>query len=84
MKNLRMAEAIKEGECLDIREIGKPVPGTGEEIFELDKFIDGKDYCDAQREWWVWSIGQGMDGKIFAAFDTRFFRNPQYECLWLR
>jgi hypothetical protein len=32
-------------------------------------FKEGKDYCDGERERWIWSIGQRKsDGTIFASW----------------
>lgn len=85
MQNQRMAEKLSgdaSEQCLDVRVIGKEVePG----VFELEAFLPEVDYCDAQTESWIWSIGRRKsDGKIFAAVDTRYYLDDAYECLWLR
>lgn len=82
MQNLAMQRKLAARECIDIRAIGVEIaPG----VFELRDFIEDVDYCDAVNERWVWSIGRHkIDGKIFAAFDARFYMNPDYTCLWLR
>ena len=82
MKNLRMREKLDLGECLDVNKIGRPV---GHGVFVLARYEDGKDYCDAANEQWIWSIGRDvLNGEIIAAVDTRFYQHPQYTCLWLR
>jgi hypothetical protein len=82
MKNLRMHEKLNLGECVDVNRIGRSV-GVG--LFVLDSFETGVDYCDAANEAWIWSIGKHcITGVMMAAIDSRFYQNPQYECLWLR
>jgi hypothetical protein len=82
MKNLRMREKLDLGECLDVNKIGHSI-GAG--LFVLDTYQDGVDYCDAASDAWIWSIGKHVTtGVIMAAIDSRFYQNPQYECLWLR
>jgi hypothetical protein len=84
MHNKAMAKKLKKDECLDVRKIGTPVEGDPK-VFELREFQEDVDYCDAQTESWIWSIGKRKsDGKIFASLDGRFYLNPQFECLWLR
>jgi hypothetical protein len=82
MSNLRMQEKLELGECIDVNAIGHSI-GAG--LYVLDRYEDGKDYCDAASELWIWSIGKNKaSGKIFAAIDTRFHQNPYHDCLWLR
>jgi hypothetical protein len=82
MQNLAMQRKLEKLECLDVGEIGLPIsPG----VYQLSKFTEDADYCDAKHEAWIWSIGKRLsDGQIFAAIDTRFYQHPDYECLWLR
>jgi hypothetical protein len=81
MINKAMERKIQAGECLDIASYR--VPGTG--TYLLPSFEEGKDYADAVREEWIWSIGREREtGHIIASTDTRFYQNPQYECLFLR
>lgn len=82
MKNLRMREKLDLGECIDVNKIGHSI-GTG--LFVLDSYEDGKDYCDASSDAWIWSIGRHISsGVVIASIDSRFYQNPQYVCLWLR
>ena len=87
--NFPMHKMVKSGEALDVREIGivadgeqqKPLP----EVFLIAKFTEGLDYCDLQTERWIWSIGRHVRSRTaYAATDTRFYQNPEFECLWLR
>ena len=82
MRNRRMKEKLESGECLDVRKIGEPIDG---ETFRLMFYRDGVDYCDAEAERWIWSIGRSRaEDKIIASVDARFYNNPMFECLWLR
>lgn len=88
MLNLAMARKLAAGEALDVRAIGHPVAGQPG-LYVLDRFADGKDYCDADTEEWIWSIGRSLGpgeprGVIYAATDGQFYQNPTFECLWLR
>lgn len=82
LKNQAMARKLSKGEALDVRAIGTEVePG----VFELQSFTEDVDYCDAQTEAWIWSVGRRQaDGQLLAATDARFYERPGYECLWLR
>lgn len=80
--NQAMRRKLDALEALDVRALGAEVsPG----VFELREFVPDQDYCDAQNEAWIWSIGRRkVDGKIFAAVDPRYYQNSEFECLWLR
>lgn len=83
MLNIRMEEMLAKGECLDVGELGRPNEDASEYV--LDGYVDNRDYCERQTERWIWSIGKShATGEIRAAFDARFYENPEYECLWLR
>lgn len=85
MNNLRMKENLDSGLCLDVNAIGTQVEGFEGVAWEIKKFVEDHDYCDASGEQWIWSIGQRVtDRRIFAATDTRFYGNPMFNCLWLR
>lgn len=82
MINKAMQEKLDSGECVDVLKIGREVsPG----LYELDRFEEDVDYCDAEKELWIWSIGRRhSDNKVFASTDGRFYLNDEYHCLWLR
>lgn len=82
MNNVVMEQRLRDGEALDVRKIGKEIaPGK----FELESFVDDVDYCDAQTETWIWSIGKHREtGIIIASYGTEYYQNDQYQCLWLR
>lgn len=55
------------------------------DFYVLDEVIDGKDYCDARKEVWIWSVGRRKsDGVILASTTTILYGNSDFECLWLR
>lgn len=82
MQNKAMEAKLDSFDALDVRTIGFEIePG----VFELQKFSEDTDYCDAGTEQWIWSIGKReKDGKIFASTDARFYQKSGYDCLWLR
>ena len=82
MENLAMQHKLQTGECLSVLKEGfSREDGT----FQLRRFVENKDYCDPVRERWIWSIGRRFsDGVIFAATDTRYYDNPNFEGLFLR
>lgn len=82
MENLAMLRKLKIGEALNVLVEGKKLSSS---MYELHRFVEDKDYCDPLAERWIWSVGRRFsDGKIFAATDTRFYGDPNYECLFLR
>lgn len=86
MVNRAMSRMLAVGEAVDLYSEGKLVLGTvgSPTIFQIEQFRDGIDYCYSISEQWVHSIGKGKDGRIFVAFDNRFYQNPDFECLFLR
>lgn len=82
MNNKSMESALSRGEALDVRREGQQI---AEGVYRLGRFIDGKDYCDASTERWIWSVGRNVfDGRIEAAYDSRYYGSPNWECLFLR
>jgi hypothetical protein len=80
LRNRAMARKLISGRAIDIsgckRESG---------YYVLGQVVEGKDYCDAKSEAWIWSIGQRKkDGKILASLNSDLYQNPEFECLWLR
>ena len=85
MQNLAMKKKLDAGIAYDVNAVGKMVEGFEGVVWELQRYENDSDYCDAVQEQWIWSIGQRVtDKRIFAATDTRFYQNPMFECLWLR
>lgn len=82
MLNKAMERKLASSEALDVLKVGQEIePG----LYLLREFTDGVDYCDAEKEAWIWSIGKHWDtGVIRAATDARFYQDPAWECLWLR
>jgi hypothetical protein len=87
MRNLAMERKLKSGEAVNVANLGTEVsPGlwvllvSPQDLLELDWCV-----VNNNEEEWVWSIGRHLkSGKFYVATDTRLFRNPDYECVWLR
>lgn len=87
LRNRRMEEKLVAGTACNIAGFKKGimVEGQLQHIYELPDFVADVDYCDAEAEAWIWSIGRHRQtGKIYAATDTRYYLNRHFECLWLR
>lgn len=90
MQNQAMKRKLKAREAIDLNAVGSlaECPITGKrDVFELKAgaFEEDVDYCDASTEAWVWSIGKEEgSGKVFAAFDGRYYQAQGFTCLWLR
>ena len=82
MHNLQMLTALRTGQALDVLREGRMIqPG----LYQLKRFIEDKEYCDPRNEWWISSIGKSVfDNRIMAATDSRFYGDPNWECLFLR
>lgn len=81
MFNQSMARKYVSGELINV----SAKKSTGEGLYQLDEFVEDKDYADVVTEEWIWSIGRELEtGRIFASTDTRFYGNPRFECLFLR
>ena len=81
MLNKAMERKLQSGDALDVS------AGDNEQgpHYRLLAYVDGKDYCDAKRERWIWSIGKRKsDGVIIASTDNDLYQNEAFECLWLR
>ncbi len=84
MPNYSMMEKLKNGEALDVGVIGTPLDGFPG-VWELQGFTENVDYCDAESELWIYTIGRDKQtGVFYAAADTRFMDNPKFDCVWLR
>ncbi len=81
MKNKYMERSLSEGECIDLSDCKRNEFGD----YIIENFVDGSDYCDKNEELWIWSIGKSIsDGKILASTTAKFYKNSEYECIWLR
>lgn len=84
MMNLRMQEMLKKGEAFDVRQIGEEISNWPNH-FKLARFTENVDYCDADAEAWIWSIGKNRKtGEIIASTTVDLYANDDYECLFLR
>jgi len=82
IRNLRMAAKLRRGDAIDVSTCQTY---GGAYILPPGMFVEGKDYCNAATERWIWSIGQRRsDGVILASHSDEFYHNDNFECLWLR
>lgn len=83
MWNARMHEGLKNGKIIDLSSCEKNPEGDYIlDYFDKDRDID---YCDANKEAWIWSIGKNLKtGQILASTGGKFYQNEEYECLFLR
>lgn len=86
MKNKAMERKFKNHGAIDVRKAATHIEDDdGATLYTLPEYVDNIDYADGESEQWIWSIGRSLEtGKIIAATDTRFYKNPYFECLWLR
>jgi hypothetical protein len=78
--NYAMREKLKNNEAIDISK--NPREGK---YYILSEIIEGMDYCDIQKEAWIWSIGKRRsDGVLLASTTNHFFNATGFECVWLR
>jgi hypothetical protein len=61
---------------------------SSSEVVARDKcncFVEGKDYCDARTEQWIWSVGVHREtGQVWASCQSNKYLNPAFICIWLR
>jgi len=80
MINKAMQEKLESGEAVDVS--GCTREGR---YYVLESFTEDADYCDAKKEFWIWSIGiRYSDGKILASTGSELYQNKDYQCIWLR
>lgn len=79
--NQVMQRKVDAGHAIDL----STRPRTEDGSYILESFVIGQDYCNTQRQEWIWSIGQRKDsGQLLAAHDDRFYDHPDFKCVWLR
>jgi hypothetical protein len=79
--NKAMARKLRKGEAVDISNY----PTTKEGYYMLDDFFEDKDYCDAAKEQWIWSIGVNYaTGQVLASTSSNLYQHPEFECIFLR
>ncbi len=80
MTNLRMQEKLQSNEAIDLSSCKREG-----KYYIIENFVEGVDYCDWEKQWWIWSIGKRYsDGVILASTRADLYQNPEFECLWLR
>lgn len=94
MLNKAMQRKLESGEAIDVADAPRLGP-----YYILEEVIDGRDYCDAKSEAWIWSIGRAerelsfkfdgvthlvRAGTILASPATDLYQRDGFQCLWLR
>lgn len=80
MLNKAMERKLRSGKAIDVSHAEREG-----RYYVLTSCHRGKDYCDAEREEWIWSIGRRFaDGVILASTRADLYQNPAFDCLWLR
>lgn len=83
LNNKAMQRKLDEGSAIDVGEYEHMTDGLYR--LPLDLKIGSLDLCVAKTEQWIWSVGKHkVTGDVFASTDDRFYKNADYECVWLR
>lgn len=88
MANRAMRDKLERGECVDLSTCQRTP--MGDYLVPPDVWQEGIDYCDAETEKWIHSIGRSYavatNGRpiIIASTSNLYYEHPLYECLWLR
>jgi hypothetical protein len=54
MRNQAMYRKLKSGRAIDISRCPRTAAGD----YVLNEFVEGKNYCDARQDTWIWSIAK--------------------------
>jgi len=74
--NKAMERKLTSGQAIDLSRC----PRKGD-FYVLPKVIDGMDYCNAQTEQWIWSIGRhNKSGEILACLGNITFNHALALC----
>src|SRR5215467_10998757 len=80
LRNKTMERKLNAGICKDVSACQRKG-----DFYVLSAVMPGMDYCNAQTEQWIWSIGRhNKSGEILASHTTNFYQHPRFDCLWLR
>ena len=81
MQNKAMARKLRKGEAVDTSNC----PATKEGYYMPDDFFEDKDYCNAAKEVWIWSIGVSYATRqVLASTSSNLYQHPEFECIFLR
>ena len=80
--NHAMKRKIESGTCIDVSKFTR----EGDDyIIPKGVYNSDTDWCNAETEQWIWSIGRRVsDGVVIASHSTKFYQNPDFVCLFLR
>jgi hypothetical protein len=86
IRHRAMREKLQRQDALDVSKCERNA--DGDYILPVDlqpNREDPKDYCDAEAELWIHSIGKNKTtGEVVASVTGRFYQNPGWECVWLK
>lgn len=88
LTNLSMERMLVIGSCIDVSLCDRN--HEGDYILRGDLYVKaegqtGFDFCDAQSESWIGSIGRSTaSGVVLASTSCKFYNNSEYTCLFLR
>lgn len=96
MQNQAMRRKLQKNEAVDVSKCERTITGD----YILPTFQSDKDYCNAETEQWIWSVGcltvdlpsvmfNGerrtlSKGTYLAAESAKWYQNSVCECVWLR
>lgn len=83
MQNRAMEAKLAKGEAIDVSKWER-TPDGDYRMPKGQEFVADVDYCDAELEAWIWSIGELADGSVVASTASKFYQAAGVECLWLR
>lgn len=83
MPNYAMQRKLSEKEAIDL---SKWLTDAGTYSFPEYVFVEGKDYCDAKREVWIWYVWAPKNGAGNYIASAEFgAKNPDgFHCVWCR
>lgn len=87
MQNRRMFEQLVAGECLDLNDCVRTPDGDYilDDRHHVNGEYTGTDFCNAETEQWIWSIGRHLEtGVVIASHSNWLYQHPEFECVWLR
>ena len=87
MLNKTMKRKLYLGEAIDLKDCERIEIGN-DKTYVIKRswlMISAYDFCDSSTESWILSIGKRKsDGLILASVTPNLYRNPDFDCLWIR
>lgn len=81
MTNRAMQRKLYAGRAVDLSRRERTEDGS----YRLETFRRGIDYCNAETETWICSIGRHREtGLVLASHTCMYHRHPTFDCLFVR